>query len=183
MNAQLVASMRTIGTQPKGFFTGAGRMDLNTGAFEMAGTDKVNASHLSAVFGLPEVCAELVELLSVPEFERAWVQYCEFYNASPEDQRRALGAPLGPLNLQQGHARLTAFAAYRKRDAALAARAWREFDKGEAGIGPDKPFEARRITGPAVLNPIDEVSWISTNTVAQWGLAAIECLAFAALSP
>jgi hypothetical protein len=183
MNARLVASMRTIGTQPKGFFTGAGRMDLNTGAFEMAGTDKVNASHLSAVFGLPEVCAELVELLSVPEFERAWVQYCEFYNASPEDQRRALGAPLGPLNLQQGHARLTAFAAYRKRDAALAARAWREFDKGEAGIGPDKPFEARRITGPAVLNPIDEVSWISTNTVAQWGLAAIECLAFAALSP
>jgi hypothetical protein len=183
MSARLVASMRTIGAQPKGFFTGAGRMNLNTGAFDMAGTDKINASHLSAVFGLPEVCAELVELLSVPEFERAWVQYCELYNASPEDQKRALGAPLGPLNLQQGHARLTAFAAYRKRDAALAARAWREFDQGEAGIGPDKPFEARRIPGPAVLNPIDEVSWISTNTVAQWGLAAIECLAFAALSP
>jgi len=30
-----------------------------------------------------------------------------------------------------------------------------------------------------MLNPIDEVAWISTNTVAQWGLAAIECLAFA----
>jgi hypothetical protein len=101
------------------------------------------------------------------------------YNASPEDQQRALGKPLGSLNLQQGHARLTAFAAHRKRDAALAARAWREFDAGVAGIGPDKPFEARHITGPAVLNPIDEVSWISTNTVAQWGLAAIECLAFA----
>jgi hypothetical protein len=179
MKARLIASMRTIGAQPKGFFTGVGRMNLNTGAFEMAGTDKVNASHLSAVFGLPEVCAELIELLAVPEFERAWVQYCELYNASPEDQQRALGKPLGPLNLQQGHARLTAFAAHRKGDAALAARAWREFDAGVAGIGPDKPFEARHIAGPGVLNPIDEVSWISTNTVAQWGLAAIECLAFA----
>ena len=179
MNSRLLASMRTIGMQPKGFFTGAGRMNLHTGAFDMAQTDKINASHLSAAFGLPEVCAELIELLPVPEFERTWVQYCELYNASPEDQKRALGSSVGPLNLQQGHARLTAFAAHRRQEATLAARAWCEFDEGEAGIGPGKRFEPQRIAGPAVLNPIDEVAWISTNTVAQWGLAAIECLAFA----
>ena len=27
------------------------------------------------------------------------------------------------------------------------------------------------------LNPIDEAAWVSTNATAQWGLAAIQCLA------
>ncbi|MGH8186596.1 MAG: Tat pathway signal sequence domain protein, partial [Steroidobacteraceae bacterium] len=94
---RLVASMRTIGGQPRGFFTGSGRMNLDTGAFEISQQPNVNVSHLSAAFGLPEVCAELVELLPVPEFERAWVLYCELYNAAPERQREALGESLGSL--------------------------------------------------------------------------------------
>jgi hypothetical protein len=32
------------------------------------------------------------------------------------------------------------------------------------------------------LNPVDEAAWVSTNSAAQWGLAAIECLAFASTS-
>jgi hypothetical protein len=28
-----------------------------------------------------------------------------------------------------------------------------------------------------VLNPVDEVPWVSTNETAQWGLAAIQNLA------
>ena len=31
----------------------------------------------------------------------------------------------------------------------------------------------------AVLNPVDEAPGVSTNATAQWGLAAIECLAYA----
>jgi hypothetical protein len=177
--ARLLASMRSIGAQPRGFYTGGERMNVRTGAFDIAKDPKVSVSHLSAAFGLPEVCAELVELLSVPEFERAWVQYCELYNASADEQRKALGESLGPLNLQQGHARLTAYAAHRKKDAALARRAWEEFYAGRAGFAPNQKFEAQRIGGNAVLNPIDEAAWVSTNSAAQWGLAAIECLAFA----
>jgi hypothetical protein len=30
-----------------------------------------------------------------------------------------------------------------------------------------------------VLNSVEEAAWVSTNAAAQWGLAAIECLAFA----
>lgn len=176
---RLLASMRTIGSQPKGFYTGSGRMNLRTGAFDIATEPKVNASHLSAAFGLPEVCAELVELLPVPEFERAWLQYCELFNAPAEQQKEALGESLGPLNLQQGHARLTAYAAYRKQDAALAARAWSEFAAGRAGFSANQEYKTRRIAGTDVLSPVDEAAWVSTNTTAQWGLAAIECLAFA----
>jgi hypothetical protein len=177
--ARLLASMRSIGAQPQGFYTGSGRMNLRTGAFDLAQDPKVNVSHLSAAFGLPEVCAELIELLPVPEFERAWVQYCELYNASPAEQRSVLGEELGPLNLQQGHARLTAYAAHRKQDAALARRAWEEFDAGRAGFAPNQSYETRRVQGTAVLNPVEEAAWVSTNSAAQWGLAAIECLAFA----
>ena len=178
IRARLMASMRTIGAQPRGFFTSGGRLNLRTGAFDISKDPKISVSHLSAAFGLPEVCAELIELLPVPEFERAWVQYCELYNASPDEQRKALGQELGPLNLQQGHARLTAYAASRKKDAALAQRAWREFHAGTAGFRPEQRYEARRIEGSAVLNPVDEAAWVSTNSAAQWGLAAIECLAF-----
>jgi hypothetical protein len=179
MRDRLAAGMRTIAAQPRGFFTGSGRMDLRTGAFDVARDPKVSVSHLSAAFGLPEVCAELIQLLAIPEFRRAWVQYCVLYNASPEQQRAELGESLGTLNLQQGHSRLTAYAAHAKRDEALARRAWDEFHAGGAGFAPDQRFETQRIAGHDVLNPVDEAAWVSTNSAAQWGLAAIECLAFA----
>jgi YetA-like protein len=87
VRARLLASMRTIGAQPRGFYTSGGWMNLDTGAFEIARHDRVGVSHLSAAFGLPEVCAELIELLTVPEFERSWIQYCELYNAPSELQQ------------------------------------------------------------------------------------------------
>jgi hypothetical protein len=176
---RLAASMRTIGGQPKGFFTGGSVLNLVTGDFDLATDPKVSVSHLSAAFGLPEVCAELIDLLPVQEFEQAWLQYCELYNAPPETQEQALGERLGELNLQQGHARLTAYAAHRKQDPLLAARAWQEFQAGGAGFSPTQQYQAERIDGPAVLNPVEEAAWVSTNSAAQWGLAAIECLAFA----
>lgn len=179
MRDRLVASMRSIGSQPRGFFTGGARMNLSTGAFDVAKDKALNVSHLSAAFGLPEVCAELIELLKIPEFERAWVQYCTLYNASPDQQKAELGESFGELNLGQGHSRLTAYAAAMKRDPALARRAWEEFYAGRAGFKPDQRFEIKPISGPAVMNPIDEALWVSTNEAAQWGLAAIECLAFA----
>jgi len=179
MRDRLIASMRSIGSQPRGFFTGGGRMNLNTGAFEIAKDRALNVSHLSAAFGLPEVCAELIELLKVPEFERAWVQYCTLYNASTDQQRAELGESFGEPNLGQGHSRLTAYAASKKRDPELARRAWQEFHAGRAGFKPGQRFETKQIGGPAVMNPVDEAAWVSTNEAAQWGLAAIECLAFA----
>jgi hypothetical protein len=179
VHAKLLTSMRTIAEQPRGFFTGGSTMNLDSGAFEIAKDRKVTASHLSAAFGLPEVCSELIELISFRQFERAWLQYCELYNGSAEEQTRVLGEALKNLNLQQGHARLTAFAAHRKKSAALAQRAWKEFNDGAAGYPATRPLESQRVEGPAVLQPVDEAPFISTNATAQWGMAAIECLAFA----
>jgi hypothetical protein len=173
---KLLNSMRTIAQQPHGFFTGSAEMELNTGKFAMAPKDKISASHLSAVFGLAEICTELVDVVNMPEFEKAWLQYCELYNAPPEEQAAALGKSIGKMNLEQGHARLTAFAAIHKNDPKLAARAWKEFFGGVAGIrNPSQNI--RTIEPPEVLNPVDEAEGVSTNAVAQWGLSAMALIA------
>ncbi|WP_324670996.1 Tat pathway signal sequence domain protein [Hymenobacter sp. GOD-10R] len=172
---KLLNSMQTIAAQPHGFFTGSALLDVETGKFRLSTDTKPYAQHLNAVFGLPEVCAELITLVNMPEFERAWLAYCELYNAPEAEQAARLGQSLGKLNLRQGHSRLTAFAANRKKDKRLAQRAWDEFYHASGGLTTHP--QAHLLKGPEVLTPIDEVPDISTNSVAQWGLAAIQCLA------
>ncbi len=174
---RLINSMKTIAAQPHGFFTGGGTLHFNTGKFEITTNPDVTASHLNAVFGLTEIAEELVSLLDVPEFTKAWLQYCRLYNGSAEEQLKELGEELKKLNLGQGHSRLTAFAAHYSSDPKLAARAWQEFYGGKAGIVPGN-IKLRDVKGPDVLNPLTEDVVVSTNAVAQWGLAAIQCLAF-----
>jgi hypothetical protein len=172
---KLIAGMKSIGNMPKGWFSGAGGYEPATGMLYKL-DDHVSASHLNAVFGAVEINAELLQLLNVPEYERAWLQYCELYNAPEAEQVAALGERVTGLSLRQNHSRLTAYAAHRKRDVKLAARAWTEF-VGTGDGGDQRPLVARNIAGPAVLGAVDEVPWVSTNNAAQWGLSAIQTLA------
>jgi hypothetical protein len=175
---KLINGMKTIASMPHGFFDSSSALyDLETGKFTLANQAQPGASHLSAVFGLVEICAELIMLTGDADFETAWLQYCELFNATGDEQAKALGRALGPLNLREAHSRLTAYAAVRKKDPALAQRAWREFFSGGAGYGVRNSLQTRKIQGPDVLNPIDEAPWVSTNASAQWGLAAIQNLA------
>ncbi len=176
---KLVASMESIAAQPHGFFTGIGVMDLRTGRFVRDTTGVMSVSHLSAVFGLPEVCSELLRTLPVPAFRDAWLQYCTLYSASAAEQQAALGKPLGKLNLSQGHARLLAFAGVLSGRADLQRQAWAQFDAGRAGITYADQV-SRPVHPPTVLDEIDEAPSISTNAVAQWGLGAIGLLALSA---
>ncbi|WP_338762502.1 DUF6250 domain-containing protein [Massilia sp. METH4] len=173
---RLLASMRTIAAQPHGFFTGSGVMDLDTGAFRIGDSKKISVSHLSAVFGLAEICSELLRTLPEPAFRAAWLQYCRLYNATPEAQEAALGQDLGKLNLSQGHARLLGFAAAQDRRPDEMREACRLFEAGKAGLR-DADFAIRPVRRPAVLNDIDEAPRISTNGAAQWGLGALGLLA------
>ncbi|HEU5077965.1 MAG TPA: Tat pathway signal sequence domain protein [Opitutaceae bacterium] len=176
---RLLASMKGIGTLPHGFFSGGGMMNVDTGAITPTeSAQRVSVSHLNAVFGLVEVCAELLQLLDAPEFKKAWLEYCELYNAPAEEQEKRLGKALKGTSLRQSHSRLTAYAAHEKKDAALAARAWKEFLGDNEEWGKTAGFKTVRYEGPDVLSPIDEAAWVSTNGSAQWGLAAIELLAW-----
>jgi hypothetical protein len=173
---KLLDTARTIGAQPNGFVTGSGLYDLDTGKFAI-GAPVVSVSHLSAVFGLVEMCSELIAMVDIPEFTAAWLQYCRLFNATAAEQIAEVGASFGALNLHQAHARLTAYAAKKLGRADLAARSWNEFNAGREGYGPAVAWRTTRIEAPKVLKPIDETDFVSTNATAQYGLAAIQCLA------
>lgn len=180
---KLLRGMRDFGAAPQGFFTSERYgYDAASGSITVlprTDGERLGVSHLDSVFGAVETFAELIQLTDgQPEyagFAKAWLQYCELYNAGPEAQKAALGRPLSGNGLNQNHSRLTAYAAWKKNDAAIAARAWKEFAQ-TFGRRP-LTLESQKITGPAVLNPVDETAWISTNDSAQWGLSAIQCLA------
>jgi hypothetical protein len=173
---KLLAGMRDIAAMPKGFFS-ANRAgyEPSTGRMHNLVGDTPSAAHLNAVFGAVEVFAELIAITGDKDFEKAWVQYCELYNASAGQQTAALGQPHGGGTvLYVGHSRLTAYAAWRKKDPELARRAWREFANNGKPLYALAPVTVK---GAAVLNPVEEIPSLSTNDMAQWGLAAIQNLA------
>jgi hypothetical protein len=177
---RLLGTMSDIGALPRGFFTGEALYDLDTGRFDTA-RDRVAVSHLSAVFGLVEVCSELVGLIDAgqidaPGFRDAWLQYCRLYLAPPADQEAELGVAPAGIHLEQAHSRLAAYAANRSGDDALADRAWDAYFAGGEFMG-EAAFQAVRILPPHVLSPVDEARTLSTNDAAQCGLATIQNLA------
>ncbi|MFF4055803.1 Tat pathway signal sequence domain protein [Streptomyces sp. NPDC001668] len=176
--AKLLNSLRTIAAQPNGFFTGTGLLDADTGKFAVTTDTAVNVSHLSAVFGLVETNSEIVSLLGeeVPEFRTAWLNYAQYYNAT-DAQKRQLTGSTWKSALPAAHSRITAYAAQRKNDPTLATRAWNEFFTGSDTYFPSNDWNPVTIKTPAVLRTTREIPWISTNSSAQWALAAIQNLA------
>ena len=172
--AKLVGTMETIAAMPNGFVTGSGLYDLDTGRFAPVTTKTVSVSHLSAMFGQVEMCAELIGLIDLPAFESAWLQYCRLFNAPKAEQAAECGADFGNLILRQGHARLTAYASVRLARDDLATRSWTEFWTGD-GYAPTLPWTSTHTT--RTLNPTDAATWVSTNTTALYGLSAIQLLA------
>ncbi|KAI5859529.1 hypothetical protein GGS23DRAFT_311986 [Durotheca rogersii] len=182
---KLDVTMRSIANLTNGFVTGLGLYNLETGEIAPPATDpqnlgQVDLSHLSASFGLPEIVAQLTEHLGADGlpagFEDAWLDYCYYYGAGAAEQTARYGVTFGKLNLKQGHSRLTAYAAARRGDAQLAARAWKEFLSTD-GFAPTAPWASERIAGSDVLLPVDEAAWVTTNDVALYGLAGIANLA------
>lgn len=177
MLERLRNGMRTIGAQRHGFFSTGATFNLLTGEYSVPENPGLGMSHLNAAFGLPEVAAELIQLIDEPGFRQAWIDYCTLYNATREEQAARLNGWSFQGNLGQGHSRLTAYAARLTGDQALAERAWAEFFAGAAGYGPRFAPERRLVEGAAVPRPVEEAARVSTNATAQWGLAAMQCLA------
>jgi hypothetical protein len=174
--ARVLSTMETIAAQPNGFVQGSGLYDIDTGRFAVADKPVVSVSHLSAVFGLGELCAELIHLVDMPAFKEAYLDYCRYFNATKAEQAARYGSHFGSLLLFQGHSRLDAYAAVQTGDAALAERAWTKFHSSD-GYTESSPWRTEKLTGPAGLVEGGEASWVSTNDTALYGLAAIENLA------
>ena len=164
---RILAGMDSIAALPRQWWAGGANFDLTSGRF-VSGGEQISVSHLNAVFGVVEIMAEVLPLIDAPRYRAAWIDYCAWYNAPAADWQRRFGEPPRGHNLRQAHSRLTAYAAHALGDAALARRAWSEFHAGEL---PDR-LTARSVAGGQV-----EIAGLSTNSAAQWGLAAIQTLA------
>jgi hypothetical protein len=170
--------MHSIGNHPQGFFAGAFGIDPNSDELLATEDQGPFISHLSAVFGLVEVNAELIDLLDVPKYRAAWLKYCRLYNADQETQKAELGRPF-KTHLRAPHSRLTAFAAANLASPEIAKRAWQEFNTTQefARLWSGKPGAVLTVDAPQVLNPVEEAPWLSTNDASQWALAAMQNLA------
>lgn len=171
---RLENAMKVIGAHPLGFFAGAFGYEPSTKTLLPYPNAEPSLSHLSSVFGLIEICTELNQLIDVPEFKAAWLQYGRLYSAPRAEQEASIGAAFKGNSLTVAHSRLTAYVAQQQQDSALAKRAWAEFSKEWGG---KHSIVTQHVTGATVLNPVDEARWVSTNDAAQWGLAAIQNLA------
>ena len=176
------SALAGIGRLPQGFFTGEALWDLEERRFDTT-RDRIQVSHLAAVFGLAEIVPELLELVDEADFARAWDEYCRYYLAPGEEQAERFGAPLTGISLIPAYSRLLAQHAARSGEAELAARAWRAFLLGEGDQVNSDSMVARadwsltRIDGPEVMEPVDEAAFLGTNGCAQYGLSAIANLA------
>jgi hypothetical protein len=185
---KLLGTMADIGALPQGFLTGEALLDLDTGRFDTT-RDQIAISHLSAVFGLVEICSELIALQDVVGFKDAWLRYCRLYLATPEEQEAAVGRRLTGISLIQAHSRLTAYAAAHSDDENLARLAWQAFhhDVGDQlntnALQRQDDWLTTAVVGPHVLAPLDEAIFVSTNDASQYGLAAIQLLALVAGPP
>lgn len=175
---KLVNAMQGLSKLPFGFFSSGWTLNLDTGEIKHDGNQNVGVSHLTACFGLPETCAELVLTYGddAKELARTWAHYGRLYNAGGDVQRRELGSALRGVSLQDTHSRCTAFAAWFDDDAELARRAWDEF----LGRGPASErgrwMTRTKVEGPDVLEPIVEYR-LGTNGAAQRGLSIMQNLA------
>ena len=183
---KLTKTASGIANLTNGFVTGSGLYDIEAPALLPPPEDPeneglVSISHLSAVFGAPEVISEALEYWGddAPEgFKDAWLDYCFYYGATEAQQEERYGQAFSGVSLRQGHSRLTAYHHSQHGNETVAERAWIEFFDTD-GFRPNQTWKAEKITGPGVLIPVEEAAWVTTIDVAQYGLAAIQGLALA----
>jgi hypothetical protein len=171
---KIITGMKCMAAMPKKLFSGASYgYDPKTGMIYQIHT-KAEVPTLAALMGGPEFCFEVRTVIDLPEWNAAWLHYCEFLTASAAEQKKGIGAT---VNGGKGahYARMPAFAAYVKKDAKLAQRAWQEF-LGAGKGGKQTMFNIRKINGPDYPVPVDEGAGVTTNDAAQWCLNAIEML-------
>jgi YetA-like protein len=175
-HAKIVEAMTTYAKVPYAFWNNSWVINLDTGTVRVTGEPSYGLSHLAAVFGLPEICVELIRTYGekAPAFSAAYADYGRLYNATREEQQAALGTSFRNANLRDHHSRCSAWAAIIDDSVSLKQRAWTEFfgDRRD----PAERLRTTPVGGPDVLNPIDEAR-LGTNGAAQWSLAAMQNLA------
>ena len=132
--------------------------------------------NLATIQGGGEVMFELVPLLGRKDFATAWLQYCRIGGAPAEVLTRdrttgTEGADARYILNEQSGPRLAAYAYAHTKNPAFAEKAITgTLNRVGAWANP------KLLSGPAVLNPVEEATEVNTNAAAQTGLTTIQML-------
>lgn len=143
---KIITGMKSIAALPHGLFTGPKVLgyDPKSGVISYEGDPNIqNTNHLMTIMGGFEVMNEMLEMIDVPEWNKAWLDHATRYTKMMHQ-------------LQGSHfliPKLTAYAAFQRSDTVLEKQAWKEF----------LPNGIKHV----IYQPI------STNDVSTWALNAI----------
>ncbi|PVH79482.1 hypothetical protein DL98DRAFT_631330 [Cadophora sp. DSE1049] len=182
--ALLMKLLAGITALPHGIGNNAMLLNPSTGEVRPAPppTPDHAISHLSMLFGFPEIVGEVLDYAAkdtncndtVEAFKtRTWLPYCRAYNAGPETQLKEFGFvfDVGMDDAwRQSHSTLTAVVAVEEKSEEIAKRAWDEF--GSDGYGKDHDWTIEKTEDGG-----EEAKWITTNEAARYGVSALANLA------
>ena len=165
---KIIAGMKSIGQLPNGLFSGPKALgyDPATGIISYEGNPEIqNTNHLMTTMGGFEITNELMQMIDIPIWNKAWLDHAAHY--TPKSKELSNSTFYIP--------RLTAYAAYQSYDNTLKERAWKELNPRNDQQSL-RPFNTQKILPPEVLYPQDENTSVSTNSAATWALDAIYLL-------
>ncbi|GGJ00455.1 hypothetical protein GCM10010885_07110 [Alicyclobacillus cellulosilyticus] len=130
--------------------------------------------HMVVAFGAPEIWIELADLLQDDDWIRLLADFGEFAVLPEEEKLRRSGGKVGNRhwNWPMLYARLVAFAAVQRHNAALAQQAWQLILSEVERM----PLEPVVVPEDEWVQSIVELPQVSTNQISQWCLSVIECL-------
>jgi hypothetical protein len=171
---KIVTGMDCIAKMPYGFMTGPNNLfgyDPATGMLYPLVEDGFGPYNLATIMGGGELVFELNMMIDHAGWRKAWLQFCRL-GAAPKQivaRDNTTGAEGADGSLARPD-RTAAYAYLETKNPAFARQAL------SAVIGRPIRYATRKVSGPDVLNPIEEVAGVSTNSMAQSALNAIEVL-------
>jgi PcRGLX-like protein C-terminal alpha/alpha toroid domain/PcRGLX-like protein central beta sandwich domain/PcRGLX-like N-terminal RIFT barrel domain len=175
---RIMVGVNCFYNMPYGFFSGKdGAFGYDPKTYKLYRLDKndIGWIHLSVLMGGPEIAFELTHLLQNKKWDKLWLQFCKLYGAPKEDVEKEFGKSVKLGDEGSWYGRMPAYYAKVTRDTAYANRAWDGFLNAKARFYHTN-FTMKKFNGIQSLQPIYEVSGVSTNNTAQWCLNAIELL-------
>jgi YetA-like protein len=169
---KIIAGMDSIAAMPYGFLSGPDQLygyNPANGKMVPLIQDGYGVYNLTTIMGGAEVVFELNELIDHAGWRKAWKEYCLLTKA-PKDvaARDRSNNSEGADGEFAQFGRCAGYVYLESKNVALAKKAWT--------LVRVPTYATTHFAGPAVLEPIDEVTGVSTNSTAQSCLEAIELL-------
>lgn len=168
---KIITGMKSITALPYGLFTGPLALGFDPATGVISANEETPAvqatNHLMTIMGGFEVMNEICDMIYLPEWNKAWLDFAMQY------KKKALEITNNMFRIS----RLSAYAAYYLRKPETGKEAWGDLLRsGRNRSDVLQPFRTVRILPPQTPAPIDEYPFISTNDAATWSLDAIYML-------